>query len=77
MIHKNRIKEVRLQKGVSQIRLAAESGVYFSTLSRLENGWLEASQVQRRKLARALRCKVGEIFPNATARKTREGISRR
>jgi transcriptional regulator with XRE-family HTH domain len=63
MIYKNHIKKVRLSNQISQIRLAAETGVYFSTLSRLEHGWLKPTDTQKKKLARALKVSIEELFP--------------
>jgi len=61
---KNRLKEARLRAMKSQIRLWLETGVHFSTISRIECGYLDASPDQKGKLAAALRVDVDWLFPS-------------
>lgn len=39
MVFGNRLKVLRNKKGMSQQKLATESGVHWRTISRLENNW--------------------------------------
>ena len=63
MVYRNKIKRTRLSKGMLQIQLAAKTGIYFSTLNRLERGWLKPTEAQKKKLARALKVSIEELFP--------------
>lgn len=60
---KNNLREIRFFKNIPQIRLAQQTGIHFSTLSRIENGWTHGTPEQRRKLARTLRVRISDLFP--------------
>lgn len=60
---KNRMKEARFYKSKPQIQLWLESGVHYSTISRIESGYLVPSKEQRKKLAKALDVKEEWLFP--------------
>lgn len=53
---------VRLRK--SQVALMHETGISESRLSRIIHGHLPATGEEKRAIARALRCKVGDLFPS-------------
>jgi len=40
-----------------------ETGIYFSTISRIERGWLTPTQEQKNKLAEALGVDADWLFP--------------
>lgn len=60
---KNRLREIRFFKNVPQIRLAHKTGIHFSTLSRIENGWTCGTPEQRKKLAKTLGVSILDLFP--------------
>lgn len=60
---KNKIKETREEKNMTQEELAVKSGVSRTTISGLENGVVEITTTKTlQKLAEALDKKVPEIF---------------
>lgn len=60
----NRLRKARLMADKSQLQLMKETGIYFATISRIENGWLKPSQEQMKKLANALGVDKDWLFPN-------------
>jgi transcriptional regulator with XRE-family HTH domain len=59
----NRLREVRFQKRLSQIRLALRVGISPSRISYFENELARPTKQQRVKLARALKEDLGLLFP--------------
>ncbi|GAH61860.1 unnamed protein product [marine sediment metagenome] len=59
----NRLKEIRNERGLSQLRLALLTGIAPSELSRIENGWIRPYPGWRKRLARALGATESELFP--------------
>jgi len=59
----NNLRKARLKTDKSQLQLMRETGIYFTTISRIERGWLKPSDEQKEKLADALKVKVGWLFP--------------
>lgn len=59
----NNLRKARLRADKTQLRLMKETGIYFATISRIENGWLEPTSKQKEKLAKALRVKKDWLFP--------------
>ena len=62
---KNKLKEARFFGGMPQVKLAQISGIHYSTISRIECGYLAPTQVQRGKLAKALGVAEEWLFPNS------------
>ena len=60
----NHLKEMRTNKGISQLALAKLTNIAPSDISRIENGWLRPYPGWRRRLARALRVSERELFPD-------------
>lgn len=60
---KNRLKEARFFARKPQIQLWIETGIYYSTISRIEVGYLEPTESQKEKLARALGVDKEWLFP--------------
>jgi len=60
---KNRLKEARFFAKKPQIRLWQETGIHYSTISRIECGYIKPTNKQKRKLARALSVKPDWLFP--------------
>jgi transcriptional regulator with XRE-family HTH domain len=67
----NALKFQRLEKGLSQLRLAIRSKVWQSRISAFENDILKPSPKERGRLSRALGVSVDELFP--VTPKSREG----
>ncbi len=60
---KNNLKEARFFAKKSQARLWIETSIHYSTISRIECGYMEPSEEQKKKLAQALQVEVGWLFP--------------
>lgn len=59
---KNKLEEIRKQKGIKQEELADAMGVSRQTISSLENGRYNPSVILAIKLARYFRLRVEDIF---------------
>lgn len=55
------LKEIRLQKLISQRQLAKLAGVTYVTVNRIERGTSKASELTRAKLAKALGVSISDI----------------
>lgn len=60
---KNRMKETRFFAKKPQIKLWLETGIHYSTISRIECGYIHPTEEQKEKLARALRVEKEWLFP--------------
>ena len=60
---KNRLKEARFRAGKTQIKLYLETGIHYTTLSRIECGYLVPNIEKRNKLAEALGVRADWLFP--------------
>jgi putative transcriptional regulator len=58
----NRLKDRRSAAGLTQAELAERVGVSRKTINTVENGVFIPSTLLALKLARALRCKVEDLF---------------
>ena len=63
----NNLRKARLTIDKSQLQLMKETGIFFSTISRIENGWLKPSDKQKKKLAKALKVEQEWLFPEKVA----------
>jgi transcriptional regulator with XRE-family HTH domain len=59
---KNRLKEARFFSGKAQIKLWLETGIHYSTISRIECGYLMPTEEQKEKLTKALKVKPEWLF---------------
>ena len=59
----NNLKEIRTNKGFSQLTLAKLTDIAPTEISRIENGWLRPYAGWRRRLAKALHVSERELFP--------------
>lgn len=59
----NRVKEIREKAGISQTELARRVTVAAPNLSDVELGKRDAWPLLKRRLARVLKCREGELFP--------------
>jgi len=62
----NKLKEIRNQRGLSQLRLSFLTGIPPGDISRIENNWLRPYSGWRKRLARALGTTEAGLFPNET-----------
>lgn len=61
------LKIAILESGSSQIEVAKASGIHESRLSRFVNGHYEPNDAERKALARVLKRKAAQLFPEAAA----------
>ena len=61
----NRLRELRLERGWQQVKLAVVVGVSPSTIGAIERYAYPASATIRLRIARALKCRVEDIWPAA------------
>jgi transcriptional regulator with XRE-family HTH domain len=59
----NRLREIRFQRNLPQIQLALKTKIHFSTLSRIEHGYIKPTPEQKKKLAKALNVDEDWLFP--------------
>ncbi len=57
-----KLKKKRISSGMLQVELALIANVSISHLSRYERGWTKPSMPTKQKIAKALNCKVSDIF---------------
>lgn len=63
---KNNLRAVRQKKRVLQFELSRATGIFPSTLTLIENGYIQPSETIRDLIAAALDSRSEEIFPNFT-----------
>ena len=63
MTKQNRLKEARFFSKKPQIKLWLETGIHYSTISRIECGYIEPTEEQKEKLANVLGVKKDWLFP--------------
>ena len=61
------LREVRFFRKFSQYDVALKTGLPQSKISLIENGYTAVKEEEKRKIAKALGCKVLEVFPDETA----------
>ena len=59
----NKLRGLRIKRGISQISLSSRIKIHFSTLSRIERGWISGTPEQRRQIARFFKVKERSLFP--------------
>lgn len=59
----NNLRKARLRADKTQHYLMHKTGIIYSTISRIERGWLKPTEEQKSKLARALSVKKDWLFP--------------
>ena len=60
---KTRLRVLRFKKDIPQIQLSIKTGIHFSTLSRIEHGYIKPTPEQKKKLAKALNVDEDWLFP--------------
>ena len=58
----NRLRIIRAEKGITQFDLRIKTGINQSKISLAENGYIELRDDEKEKIAKALNCKVTDIF---------------
>lgn len=61
--NKNRMKEARFRAMKNQMKLWLETGIHYSTISRIECGYIKPTEGQKEKLATALQVEKEWLFP--------------
>lgn len=62
MTELNRIQFIREEKGLTLRKIGKISGVNHTTISRIENGFTNPSQITMVKISKALKMEVNEVF---------------
>ena len=60
---RNQMREARFRAGKPQAQLWLETGIHYSTISRIERGYQHPSKEQKEVLAEALGVKQTWLFP--------------
>jgi len=60
-----RLTEARFFANKPQIQLWVETGIHYSTISRIECGYLQPTEEQKVKLAKALNVDPDWLFPTS------------
>jgi len=58
-----RLAEARFFANKPQIQLWIETGIHYSTISRIECGYIQPTEEQKKKLAKTLKVKKEWLFP--------------
>lgn len=61
-LHKNKIAALRQAKRLRQLDLARRLGIHQSEVSKIERGEREPGVRLARRIARALRCPIEDVF---------------
>lgn len=67
--HSNRLRVLRAERRITQLDVAEKADLHHHTYWRIENGYNAPTDVQKRRIARILKCTVDEAFP------PREGVT--
>lgn len=59
---KNNLRVIRAKKRVTQFQLRLMTGIHQSKISMAENDLVELAQEERKKIAKALGVKIGDIW---------------
>jgi len=59
----NRLRELRLERGWQQVKLAVEAGVSPSTIGNIENFGYRTADERKQRIAAALGVEVDDIWP--------------
>lgn len=65
----NKLKEARFFAKKNQVVLCLETGIHYSTISRIECGYCQPTPDQKKKLAKALKVSVDWLFPEKEEKK--------
>ena len=65
MRNKNKLKQIRFFRGMTQDDLFVETRIWPAKISRIERGVFRPTPKEKILLAKALKTPIGEIFPEA------------
>lgn len=68
----NRLKEIRARRRVTQFQLRLMTGIHQSKLSMAENDFIELTEQEKKKLAKALGVSVNGIWPGEELQRSSE-----
>ena len=57
------LREIRFYKGLSQYDITLRTGIPQSKISLIERGYVQPGDDEKERIAKALKCRVGEVFP--------------
>ena len=63
MSNENRLRVVRAEKRVSQIALSRASDIHATRIWKIENGYVDPTADERRKIGRALNVRTSRVWP--------------
>ena len=61
----SKLKKSRFEKNITQWELSRRSHVPQSKISLIESGYIIPSDLEKKQLSRALKCRVEDIFPDS------------
>ena len=67
------LREARFYKGFSQNILALKTGIAQPKISLIERGYVNPREDEKEKIAKALGCRPGDIFPQRSPGETHHG----
>lgn len=62
------LKIIRIKRGITQWDLSHKTGIRNYKISLFENGHIEPNKEEKKKLAKALKVKIADIFPDTIAK---------
>ena len=60
----NKLREIRVLKRITQFQLRLASGIHQSKISLIENGLIESTEDEKKRIAKALGVEVEKIWNN-------------
>ncbi len=67
---KNRLREIRKAKGISQAQLFGMTKIWPSSIGFIERNFWDPGLDVKRRLARALRVRIVDLFPDVESKAT-------
>lgn len=58
----SKLRKARLRVDISQLELMKRSGIHYSVISKIEKGWFDATEEQKKKLSEALEIDSNLLF---------------
>lgn len=66
LMNRNRLRDVRVLKRITQFQLRLSTGIHQSKISMIENGLILPRGDEKKALAKALGVSQGDLFPEGT-----------
>jgi transcriptional regulator with XRE-family HTH domain len=67
MNQENKLRKRRRELDLTQLELERRTGIHQTKISILEAGIRQPTPAERKRLARVLRSKISDLFPESTA----------